>query len=87
MVKVLNPKYCCNSHIKEMGADIIAPLMKSAIVEKNCGEHLTGGRKKHARLKPSFPASWGLHPKEERPVRLILMSRQRLWERIIQCES
>lgn len=55
-----------------MGADIVAPLIKAATAEKNCGECLTEGRKRHARLKPSLLASWDLHPKEERPVRLIL---------------
>lgn len=50
-----------------------APLIKAAMVEKKCGECLTGGKERHARLKPSFLVSQGLHPKEERSVRLILV--------------
>lgn len=53
MVKLLNAKYCSNSHIRETGADSIVPLIKATIVEKNCGEYLTEGSKSHARLETS----------------------------------
>lgn len=70
MVKLLNAKYCSNSHVRETGADMIAPLIQAAIVEKNCGEYLTEGNKSHARLNTSSLVSWGLQSKEESRVQI-----------------
>lgn len=65
MVKVLNPKYPLNSHIREIGVDSRAPSIKAAFNKRSCGGCLSEGSESHAGLKPSSLGSLVLQSKEE----------------------